>query len=104
MSPNISPILSLQNSTTLQHHHRMPGPQRNLNPVQPLARTHSKPSHLSKATLVRRNLAVVDRPARIHIRQLLIEHPLQAPLQTSHRLASLKVPMNRHSRPHLQSV
>ena len=39
--------------------------------------------------------------ARIHVRQLLEEHLLQAPFQANHRLRRMQMAMNRHPRARL---
>lgn len=101
---NIILILSLKNSRSLIHLNRMPSSLRHLDTKHTVSGANPKPGGLHKLSLVRSRLAIMHRGTGIHASHILIEHPIQAPLQTNHRLASLKVPMNRHTRPHLQSI
>lgn len=101
---NTSPILSLKNSRSLIHLNRVPSLLRHLDTKHAVPGANPKPGGLHKLRLVRSSLAIMHRASGIHACHLLIEHPVQAPLQTNHRLAGLEVPMNRHTRPHLQSV
>ena len=101
---NIRPILSLKNSRSLMHLNRVPSPLRHLDTKHAVPGTNPKPGGLHKLSLVRSSLAFMHRPVGIQASHLLIEYPVQAPLQANHRLAGLGVPMNRHTRPHPQSI
>ena len=98
---NISPILSLKNSRCLMHLNRVPSSLRHLDTKHAVPGANPKPGSLYKLSLVRSSLAIIHRPAGIHASHLLIEHPVQTSLQANHRLASLEVPMNRHTRAHV---
>ena len=101
---NRSPILSLKNSRSLMHLNRVPSSLRHLDTKHTIPGANPKPGNFHKLSLVRSRLAIMHRATGIHASHLLIEHLVQAPLQANHRLTGLEVPMNRHTRPHLQSI
>ena len=101
---SIRPILSLKNSRSLIHLNRVPSSPRHLDTKHAVSGANPKPGGLHELSLVRSSLSIMHRTTCIHTSHLLIEHPIRTPLQANHRLAGLEVPMNRHTRTHLQSI
>jgi|GEM_PF-5136676 len=94
----VSSILSLKDSRSLIHLNRVPSAPRNLDTKHAVPGANPKPGSLHKLRLIRSGLAIMNWSAGIHASHLLIEHPVQAPLQANHRLAGLEVSMNWHTR------
>ena len=82
----------------------MPRTLRYLDAVELLAGTDTEASHLCEARFINSRLPIMHRPSRIHVRQLLVEHPVQTTLYADDRLRRLQMPVNGNMRPHFKRV
>lgn len=101
---DISPILRFKDRACFMNDDRMPCGLRNLNAMDALARTDPESRCLPEISLISCCLSIMDGPSGIHIRKFLVEHPIQTPFKTYHRLRGLQMPMDWHLRPHLQRI
>ena len=85
-------------------HDGVPGPQRYLDAKGTFAWTNSEPGRLTEVRFVRRPFPIMNRSAGIHIRQFLVEHPVEATFETDHRFRGLQVPVDGNLRPNLQRI